>query len=82
MWPPCSGRSGRLDCWPWPGADTNNNYEVVVSMMLNIHTETIRLIRDRERGKLQALVYDILISFKVEEGAGKRCSECGRGVVV
>ena len=51
-------------------------------MMLNIHTETIRLIRDRERGKFQALVYDILISFKVEEGAGKRCSECGRGVVV
>ena len=47
--------------------------------MLNIHTETIRLIRDRERGKFQALVYDILISFKVEEGAGKRCSECGRG---
>ena len=31
------------------------------------------------RYKLQALVYDILPS---EEGAGKRCSECGAGVVL
>ena len=29
-------------------------------------------------GKLQALVYDIL---PLEEGAGKRCAECGEGGV-
>ena len=32
----------------------------------------------RGHGKLQALVYDIL---PLEEGAGKRCSECGDKVV-
>ena len=30
---------------------------------------------DGGTAKLQALVYDILLSF-FEEGAGKRCSEC------
>ena len=46
-------------------------------MLQLLHGITVATLVTRE-GKLQALVYDILL----EEGAGKRCGECDRKACV
>ena len=51
-----------------------------------MHKLRVRNVGVKEGSKLQALVYDVLPSttavFSLEEGAGKRCSECARRVVL
>ena len=53
----------------------NSRRKESVSMQQSVRTH--KGSTDTLDPKLQTLVYDILPSTTLEEGAGRRCSECG-----